>query len=99
MAAVNAHLLPQAPQLLASVARLTSQVPPTPSQSAVGAVQVALEHTPPLQDDLAQGTPQPPQSVSVSSGVSQLVPSWLQSPKPWTQSLTLHAPVAQVAVA
>jgi hypothetical protein len=93
-----------APQALQSarVWRLVSQLWPSPSQSANGALQDSAVQTPPAQLSSAvwgssQGTAQAPQSLRVSSGVSQpLSASSSQSPKPGSQAVSSQLPVAQL---
>src|SRR5438045_4025618 len=87
------------------ISRFASQSTPFPSQSPQcvpphwvlkgETLQSTAVHWPPVQLTLLQVTPQPPQLLSVSSGVSQpSVRLLLQSPQPWLQCTRLHVPVS-----
>jgi hypothetical protein len=88
------HFWLHAPQLSMSLAMWVSHETPSPSQSAkpgIAAPQSIAVHTPPAQPNLEQVTLQPPQLLSVSSGVSQPSPALrLQSSYPGLQLAIVH---------
>jgi len=100
------HAVPQAPQLVLSVAVCTSQpLVGSRSQSAKPEAQAATAQLPPVQVALAWGSTQArPQAPQLSSLVRRLVsqPSLavpLQSPAPSLQRTTVQAPAAQPTAA
>ncbi len=82
-------------QWLRSVARLTSQSDPLPSQFSLFPRHSPIAHDPPEQSGVASVSPphdkpQPPQSARVSSGFSQASPSPSQSSQPSAHVSTTH---------
>jgi hypothetical protein len=97
------HTVPHAPQLPTLVSVLTSQpLVPMPSQFANPELHAPSRHVPVEQDSVAFGRshvcPHAPQSVSVTSAVSQVDPSPSQSPKPALQDDTPQVPPEQLGV-
>jgi len=98
------HPEPQAPQLTSVVRGVSQPLPATMSQSPKPVshelqVHVRLEQSATAWD-LAHTTPQPPQSVSVSSAVSQPFDAIMsQSAKPRSHAATAHDPLRQAGVA
>jgi hypothetical protein len=106
VAVANARpqLVPHAPQLTSVVSGVSQPLPGTLSQSPKPTLHATRAHTPPAQLVAAfvraHGTPQPPQSVSVSSGSSQpLFGFRSQSAKPESQASTVHRPLVHAGVA
>ena len=100
----GAHATPHAPQLASVSSEVSQPLESNPSQSSKLASHVSTRQLPAAQTSelfaRLHVAPQVPQSVNVSSGVSQpLASSPSQSPQPDRQEATSHRPAAHLGTA